>query len=181
MYLPISKSVFFFVCVLFFLYNFYIKHLYKNNLVFFWWLRIINICVVFSFLFLKNYLLFLAVLDLCCCSQAFSSCGERASHCRGFSSCGAPALAQVASEVASSGLQSSGSVSEWVKSLSHVWLFVTPWTVANQAPLSMGFSRQEYWSGLPFLSPGDLPDPGLEPRSPALAGRIFTDWATREA
>ena len=45
---------------------------------------------------------------------------------------------------------------------------VTPWTVAHQAPLSMGFSKQEYWSGLPFPSPGDLPDPGIEPRSPAL-------------
>ena len=45
---------------------------------------------------------------------------------------------------------------------------VTPWTVACQAPLSMGFSRQEYWSGLPFPSPGDLPNPGTEPRSPAL-------------
>jgi len=45
---------------------------------------------------------------------------------------------------------------------------VTPWTVAYQALLSMGFSRQEYWSGLPFLSPGDLPNPGIEPRSPAL-------------
>ena len=45
---------------------------------------------------------------------------------------------------------------------------VTPWTVAHQAPLPMGFSRQEYWSGLPFPSPGDLPDPGIEPRSPAL-------------
>ena len=44
----------------------------------------------------------------------------------------------------------------------------TPWTVARQAPLSMGFSRQEYWSGLPFPSPGDLPDPGIKPRSPAL-------------
>ena len=46
--------------------------------------------------------------------------------------------------------------------------FATPWTVACQAPLSMGFSRQEYWSGLPFPSPGDLPNPGIEPRSPAL-------------
>ena len=45
---------------------------------------------------------------------------------------------------------------------------VTPWTVAHQAPPSMGFSRQEYWSGLPFPSPGDLPDPRIEPRSPAL-------------
>ena len=49
--------------------------------------------------------------------------------------------------------------------LSHIQLFVTPWTVAHQAPLSMGFSRQEYWSGLPFLPPGDLPDPGIEPTS----------------
>ena len=52
--------------------------------------------------------------------------------------------------------------------LSHVWLFVTPWTVACQTSLWLGFSRQEYWSGLPFPSPGDLPDPGTEPRSPAL-------------
>ena len=55
-----------------------------------------------------------------------------------------------------------------MKSLSHVQLFVTPWTVAYHAPPSMGYSRQEYWSGLPFPSPGDLPDPGIEPRSPAL-------------
>ena len=47
-------------------------------------------------------------------------------------------------------------------------LFATPWTVALQAPLSMGFSRQEHWSGLPFLPPGDLPNPGIKPRSPAL-------------
>ena len=52
--------------------------------------------------------------------------------------------------------------------LSHVWCFVTPWTVAYQAPLSMGFSRQEYWCGLPFPSPGNIPDPGIEPWSPAL-------------
>ena len=54
------------------------------------------------------------------------------------------------------------------KSFSHVQLFGTPWTVACQAPLSMGFSRQEYWSGLPFPSPWDLPDLGIKPRSPAL-------------
>ena len=54
------------------------------------------------------------------------------------------------------------------ESLSHVWFFVTLWTVACQAPLSMGFSRQEYWSGLPCLPPGDLPNPGITPRSPAL-------------
>ena len=55
-----------------------------------------------------------------------------------------------------------------LKLLSHVQLFATPWTVAYQAPPSMGFSRQGYWSGLPFPSPGDLPDPGIEPRSPTL-------------
>ena len=55
-----------------------------------------------------------------------------------------------------------------MKSLSRVRLFATPWTVAHQAPPSMEFSRQEYWSGLPFSSPGDLPDPGIEPGSPAL-------------
>ena len=54
------------------------------------------------------------------------------------------------------------------KSVSRVWLFVTTWTVAYQASQSIGFSRQEYWSGVPFPSPGDLPDPGIEPRSPAL-------------
>ena len=55
-----------------------------------------------------------------------------------------------------------------VKSLSCVRLFMTPWTVAYQAPPFMGFSRQGYWSGLPFPSPGDLPDPGITPGSPAL-------------
>ena len=54
---------------------------------------------------------------------------------------------------------------------------VTPWTVACQAPLSMEFSRQEYWSGLPFPPPEDLPDPGIEPVSPALAGGFFTTEA----
>ena len=61
--------------------------------------------------------------------------------------------------------------------LSHVWLFATPWTVTRQAPLSMGFPRQEYWSGLPFPPPSDLPDPGikyLSLASPALAGCFFT-------
>ena len=55
-----------------------------------------------------------------------------------------------------------------VKSLSRVWLFVIPWTVAHQAPQSMEFSRQVYWSGLPFPSPGDLSNPGIKHRSPAL-------------
>ena len=70
-----------------------------------------------------------------------------------------------------------------VKSLSCVRLFVTPWTVACQPPPSMGFSRQEYWSGWPFPSPGDIPNPGIEPGSPALQadallseppGKLFT-------
>ena len=61
-----------------------------------------------------------------------------------------------------------------VKSLSRVRLFATPWTVAHQAPPSMGFSRQEYWSGVPCPSPGDLPNPGIEPRSPALPADTLT-------
>ena len=55
-----------------------------------------------------------------------------------------------------------------VKLLSCVRLFATPWTISYQVPLSMGFSRKEYWSGLPFPSPGNLPDPGIKPSSPAL-------------
>ena len=72
----------------------------------------------------------------------------------------------------------------YVQSLGHVQLFATPWTVALQASLSMGFPKQEYWSGLPFLSPADLPDPGIECLSltpPALAGVFFTTSATWEA
>ena len=61
-----------------------------------------------------------------------------------------------------------------VLSLSHIQLFATPWTVTCQAPLSMEFSRQESWSGLPFPSPGYLPDPGIKPASSALAGGFFT-------
>ena len=61
-----------------------------------------------------------------------------------------------------------------VKSLSRVRLFETPWTVAYQAPPSMGFSRQEYWSGLPFPSPGDLPDPGMEPGCPEFQADALT-------
>ena len=67
---------------------------------------------------------------------------------------------------------------------SHIGLFATPWTVAHQAPLSMGFSRQEYWSGLPCPPPGDLPDPGMEPESlmsPVLVGWYFITSATWEA
>ena len=70
--------------------------------------------------------------------------------------------------------------------LSHssVQLFMAPWNKALQAPLCMGFSRQDYWSRLPFPAPGDLTDPGIELRSPlssALAGRFFTTSATWEA
>ena len=61
-----------------------------------------------------------------------------------------------------------------VKLLSCVRLFATPWTVAYQAPPSVEFSRQEYWSGLPFPSPGDLPDPGIEPGSPSLQADTLT-------
>ena len=59
-------------------------------------------------------------------------------------------------------------------------LIVTPWTVDLQAALSIGFSRQEFWIGLPFLSPGDLPDPGVKPLSPALAGGFFTTETLRK-
>ena len=71
-----------------------------------------------------------------------------------------------------------------VQSLSRIQLFVTPWTVAHQAPLSTGFSRQEYWSGLPFPPAGDLPNSGIKPvslASLALAGRFFTTSTTWEA
>ena len=61
-----------------------------------------------------------------------------------------------------------------MKSLSRVRLFATPRTLAYQAPPSMGFSRQEYWNGLPFPSPGDLPEPGIKPRSPALGADALT-------
>ena len=62
----------------------------------------------------------------------------------------------------------------YVCALSHIGLSATPWTVTCHAPLSMGFFRQQYWSGLPFPSPVDLPDPGIEPVSPVLVGGFFT-------
>ena len=77
--------------------------------------------------------------------------------------------------------QKRGDICMWVLScFSHLWLFATLWTAAHQAPLSMGFSRQEYWSGLPYPPPGDLPDPRIEPTSPVsyIAGGFFTYWAT---
>ena len=67
-----------------------------------------------------------------------------------------------------------GESKEKAKSLSRVRLFAIPWTVAYHAPLCMGFSRQEYWNGLPFPSPEVLPDPGIEPGSSCIVGRCFT-------
>ena len=69
-----------------------------------------------------------------------------------------------------------------VKSFSRVRLFETPWTEAHQAPLSMEFSRQEYWNGLPFASPGDLPDPRIEPGSPTVQADILLSepWISQE-
>ena len=77
------------------------------------------------------------------------------------------------------GIRSGPATSEWVKLLSCVYRLVTPWTIDYQAPPSMEFSRQEYWSGLLFPSPGDLPDPTIEPWSPTLQVDS-TLWATRE-
>ena len=65
--------------------------------------------------------------------------------------------------------------------LNRVWLFATTWTVACRIPLCIEFSRQEYWSRLSFLPPADLPNPGIEPQSPALEADMFILWATREA
>ena len=68
--------------------------------------------------------------------------------------------------------------------LNHVLTFATPWTIAHQAPLSMEFSRQEYWSGLLFSTPGDLPNPGIKTmsfKSPILVGRFFITLTTKEA
>ena len=67
-----------------------------------------------------------------------------------------------------------GSRYQLIQSLSHVQLFATPWTATSQDLLSVGFPRQEYWRWLPIPSPGDLPNPGMEPTSPALEGRFFT-------
>ena len=72
-----------------------------------------------------------------------------------------------------SGVNGSGTDDLEVKLLSRVRLFATPWTVAYQASQSMEFSRQEYWSGVPLTSPGDLPNPGIKPRSPALRQILY--------
>ena len=66
----------------------------------------------------------------------------------------------------------------WWLSLSAVQLFVTPWTIAHQAPLSMEFSRQEYWSGYLFSSPGDLPNPGIEPGSPEFQANDISHYSS---
>ena len=68
-----------------------------------------------------------------------------------------------------------------LSSVSRVWLCVTPWTVAHQAPLSIKSPRHEYWSRFPCPPPGDLPNPGIEPRAYCVAGRFFIIWASREA
>ena len=65
--------------------------------------------------------------------------------------------------------------------ISHIRLFATPWTVALQAPLSVEFPRKEYCSGLPFLPPKELSEPGIETVSPSWTGKFFIDWATEEA
>jgi len=70
---------------------------------------------------------------------------------------------------------------EWVLMLSHVWLFATLWTVACQDPLSTEFSRQQYWSGLPFPLPGDLPDPRIKPHVCCLGRQILYHWVAWEA
>ena len=78
-------------------------------------------------------------------------------------------------------LKTSNKTTMFCAVLSRVQLFVTPWTTALQAPLSVGFSRQEYWSGLPFPTPGDLPNSGIEPASlafPVMAGGSFNQCAT---
>ena len=68
-----------------------------------------------------------------------------------------------------------------VKLLSRVRLLATPWIAAYQAPLSMGFSRQEYWNGLPFSSPGDVPNPGIEPGPPALQADTFPSELSKDS
>ena len=81
-------------------------------------------------------------------------------------------------------MEETGWYADMLIHLSRVWLFVIPWVVARQAPLPMGFSRQEYYSELPCPPSGDLPDPGIEPASPvalALASKFFTTGAIWEA
>ena len=101
------------------------------------------------------------LLSSCCAGfslQRLLLLGSTGLGCAGFSSCSSQALVRA-------------------RVLSHVQLFAPSWTIARQIPLPMGFSRQKYWNGLPFLPPGDLPDPGIEPaslESPALAGVFFT-------
>ena len=118
--------------------------------------------------------------------ELISSCGAQAAHCGGASCCGAWALGLMASVVVAPRLQSTGSIaaprhvgssqtrdrtgSPTLVCVSAVVSLrsgsATPWIVTCQAPLSLGFSRQEYWDGLPYPPPGDLPHPGMEPASP---------------
>ena len=72
------------------------------------------------------------------------------------------------------------SLSEYVQLLSHIWFFAASWTVAHQAPLSTEFSKQEYWERVTISFSGDLPKPGIEPASPALASGFFTTEPSRK-
>ena len=111
-------------------------------------------CIEYSFKKYTCYLISVHWLCALCLSQwAYVINLRKISHC-GKQSCGV-----------------------WGCLLSHIWFFASPWTLARQTPLSMGFPREEYWSGSPFPSPGDLLHPGIEPASPvspALAGDFFT-------
>ena len=97
--------------------------------------------------------------------RRLSSCGAWALLLQSMWDLPGPGMEPVSSALAGRFLTTGPPVCE---SFSHVRLFVTPWSVAGQVPLFVGFSRQEYWSGLSLLSPGDLPNPGIEPESPAL-------------
>ena len=94
--------------------------------------------------------------------------GELLQHCSSITSSSIKIFNKMVSKTKYFTSSLTSSLKIKVKSLSHIWLFVTPWTVTHQAPLSMGFSRQEYWSGLPFPTPGDLPKPGIESGSLSL-------------
>ena len=84
-------------------------------------------------------------------------------------------MIKVSSVLVINGIAVETTMNNLAQPLSYVQLFMTPWTIAHQAPLSVGFPRQEYWSGLLFPSLGDLPNPGIEPTmSPAMAGGFFT-------
>ena len=140
------------------------------------------------------------LIGLICGAWWISVCGHVAVHLKSLTNdsdiySGLRTTVQQVSDLSPSSVWSNGwihgrlnkltgnAISLWseVKLLSCVWPFANPWTGAHQAPPSMEFSRQEYWSGLPFPFPGDLPDSGIEPRSPSLQADFFTSWASREA